>query len=408
MNLRVTRFLKRPTVATLVWLPLFIIVALPLVYIPEMPHATEYVRSLIFPISGMMLLTIPRTRERIVGSIKNFPRATIWGFAIFYILIILSFLFSSASFTEQFFGAVPYHIGLIHWLMILPVAVYCSRELPELLMKNSTLIVVLVVSLVSIFVDFIMVTDGLRLTGLFSQSTAMGMYGVIAMVLGLWSMEARQKFSWLSTLLIAVGSLVVLLAQTRIGLFAMFLGLAFAVIRSRKKIAVRVLSTVVIVSISAILLMPGVFSRFRLESVYSGADYRMQIYATSLHEMIDKHKIFGSGPSVLPSYLNDIEIAPDDIAATINDGWRFASSHNLWLDIGLQFGMVALLLFIFFQFGWITRRIDFTHTTNAWYVFLWSLIAIYTLVDVVNIVITPMYIILTSGLYFLKALEQDD
>jgi phage shock protein PspC (stress-responsive transcriptional regulator) len=97
------------------------------------------------------------------------------------------------------------------------------------------------------------------------------------------------------------------------------------------------------------------FARLHATSVEKGVSYRMNIYRMATGEILDRNIVIGSGPGVLPTDLNNIDMAPEDIAKTLDEGLIFISAHDLLLDFALYFGLIAasllFLLFVWALFG---------------------------------------------------------
>lgn len=124
---------------------------------------------------------------------------------------------------------------------------------------------------------------------------------------------------------------------------AMFFATFIASIRSKRRGYsgwIIILSVVIIISIAAIYSVSfldleayRIFYRFTSRSVYYD-DVRMEIYTDILKSLPDYY-FFGSG-------------AGSEIATLENIGAIVASSHNLFLEILLQYGILILFIFVIF------------------------------------------------------------
>ena len=241
----------------------------------------------------------------------------------------------------------------------------------------------------------------MQLSGLLFQATNLALYAWFGLALLLGNFQVHyKKRPWLSVLCFAVLTTGVFLAQSRIGLFAYALICAVTLITRPHMIKTMILALSAMVLITINLLSPNLLSRYQNEDVAHGIEYRKAIYATSIREIVDRHILIGNGAGAHPVYLNQQKEVPADIAKDLRIGLRFASAHDLLVDVGLMYGLVPCLIVVL-AIIWAIR--------NYWHAFslhgeisiglAFLVLLTGTLVNVLSLIITPLFVLfLIAGL----------
>ncbi|MFZ1484078.1 MAG: O-antigen ligase family protein [Candidatus Saccharimonadales bacterium] len=236
-------------------------------------------------------------------------------------------------------------MGLFVWVSFIVLGIVFMDRAKELLTSRATLVLVLAIVLVSLYISMSQLRLELRLQGLLFQATTMGMFSVIAFVIGLYnlnrSIDVRGK-ALAATLLVASFSAVVL-SQSRISYIAIsLLCSAVAFLAWYKN---RTLVVVSLAAVATILCLPWVFpnyfERFHAASIQSGTEYRVDLYAISGGDLLRNNILIGNGPSSLPSSINNTNVVPEAIKKSLQSGDVFLSTHNLFFDFAYYFGLVS-------------------------------------------------------------------
>jgi O-antigen ligase len=299
------------------------------------------------------------------------------------------------------FGTSPEYIGLVSWIAFIVLGILFSDRLNDFLTTKTTLLLSLLIGGLSFATSIYEVFHGLRIPGLMLQATTMGMYAVCLGIIGLWQLRlATTKRRQLSAgVLIALSTAIVIFTQSRIAVMAYVLSfgiLAIWMTWANKK--QRMLSLLVVALVMTVSLLPhvftGYFARFQADSVGNGTHYRLELYKLTATDVLSDNRIIGYGPGSLPDTINDESKVPEDIQLSLAVGDVFLSSHDMYLDIGYCFGLVATLIILVLSGIAFVRPLlaDTIPGMELWCLFLVGIIN--ALFNVTSLELTPWYFLL--------------
>lgn len=386
----------------------YIFFSLPLFYIFDHPVMSRTIRfSVLF---GLLLLIfcVENTRQIFVHNMQSFRSSTKIALSLLFLLLVLSAAFAQHDWKTTLFGISPEYLGLVSWLAFIGLGVLFSNRLTELLAHKTTLLLSLVIIVLSLWSSYYEIFHGLRVPGLMFQATTMGMYAVCTGVLGFWQWRIAKTTShkiW-AIVLILFSTAIIILTQSRIALVACVIAygiIAFhSIVAAGKRPRIALFALILLVSVTILpQSFSNYFARFQIDSVNNGVSYRKELYALTVKDVLRDNKLLGNGPSSLPESINDESIVPEDIQLSLKTGDIFLSSHNMFLDIGYCFGMLAALIVLA-----VTCRASFRpFYSTALPVELWLLFVIgilNALVNVTSLELTSWYFVLLIALIACK------
>ncbi len=379
-----------------------LVAALPLLHIPGSTLVSIQLQSLVLVILGLIVVVYKPYFDVLGGNLRATSLAVKVGLALFIGLAIVSSLLTHGQpLPQTLLGSYPEYIGLLQWLSILILGFFVQGQLSQV--KNSFTLPLLasLIVLISIFSDRALIFSDFQLSGLLFQATSLAMYACFgfAFLLGNFPTYYKKR-PLLSIMCFVILTFGVLLAQSRIGLFAYALICALTLVTKPHVVKTILLALSAIALIFISLLSPHLITRYQNEDVAHGLQYRKAMYATSIHEIADKHLLIGNGGGVHPVYLNQQKDVPADIAKDLDIGLRFASAHDLLIDIGLMFGLIPCLTIVL-AIIWAIRnylQAFFQHREVAMILaFLVLLLAVF--VNVPSLTLTPLFVLfLIAGL----------
>lgn len=379
-----------------------LVAALPLVHIAGSALVSIQLQSLVLVVLGLTVVCYKPYFTVLCRNLRTANLAVKAGLALFAGSAIVSSLSANGQpLPQTLLGSFPEYLGLLQWLSIVILGFFMQGQLNQA--KNNLTIPLLTsaVVIISIVSDRALISGDFQLSGLLFQATSLAMYACfgLAFLLGNFSMYYK-RWPLLSILCFVTFTIGVLLAQSRIGLFA------YAIISALSLISKPNLARTIALGLSAIAVIilssfsPHLVTRYQNEDVAHGLQYRKVIYSTSIREIVDKHILIGNGAGVHPVYLNQQKDVPADIAKDLHIGLRFASAHNLLIDIGLMFGLIPCLTALM-AIIWALRNYWHTFFKQAEIeiVLAFLVLLLDILFNVPSLSLTPLFVLfLISGL----------
>lgn len=333
--------------------PFFGIILTPIILLPGDPPGTRLLRSLWLVLVASLLLVYPRSRAHMSEAwqgLHPWLKAALLVAGCATAASTVTWL--SAHNTEYLAGIAPepLYLGPLQLAAIVLMAIYLWRDAYPLLFSRLTLAVMGAVLAVSLVYEFPYVLAGERALGLVGQSTSLAAYASVVILLAL----LRKTIGWPEWFVAGLAAITLGLAASRLGLLVLVVLVAVYVWRPAHNTRLWLVAFLAVGAVGTLLATGGI-SRLGAQRVIDGVTYRSEVYAVSLEEVVREHLFVGSGPGQLPAYLNDERHVPDDVARTLATGLRFASAHNVFLDISLQYGAVAAASLLAVVGGWLVR-----------------------------------------------------
>lgn len=329
----------------------YLFMALPLVYIPGHHIYSRSLRLSCILFVTLATFLVPSLWSVLRSNLLALGRWVKVFLTVSLVLVVISSLTSSAKTSTMLFGVEPNYMGALAWLCIIPFSLLFSGRLKSLLFSKVTVLLMSAVLLVSLLMGWRAIIGGYRIPGLMMQATTMAMYAVLAFVVSLDLLTQKHKEAWAEKLAFAgllLAVLTVIATQSRVGYVGLVMVCTYFGIRlvSRKSPFVFILLGICVLLPLVSVIYKDRFTRLNATSVHRGIEYRGNIYETTGREVLRKNIIIGDGPSVLPEDLNNTSMVPEDIAKTLNEGLVFISSHDLFLDLALFFGVIVAFGFL--------------------------------------------------------------
>jgi probable O-glycosylation ligase (exosortase A-associated) len=290
----------------------------------------------------------------LIGSIRYFPRLSVlfqnsmtWALLLFQIPIALSILFAinPALSYQPFFEFER----IVMMSLLIPVLI----ESPEHL---RNLFLVIVVSLGAVGLKFGLF--GWRVGGVSISEGYAGLDNnglALALVIALpfcWYASTLVESRWLKFLFLALvfcSSAAVIMTRSRAGSLAMATTFLLIVVRSHRKTAL-VIVLALLIGPSIYLVREQYFARMSTlkdPTADSSANSRL-ILSEAAIRMWKDHPVFGVGFG----NLNYIEVLPAYIS---NSRYASLKVHNTYMQVLVDSGIFAFLIFLYLLFGTIVR-----------------------------------------------------
>ena len=381
----------------------YLFIFLPLVYIPGQHIYSRSIRLSFVVLVSLVILVVPSFTARFVENFRQLHRVARWILLCIILLMCISAVASNLGINVVMFGREPDYMGIVGWLAIMSFGLLYSSRSDSLLFSLTMQRINSAVLAVSLIMGSLIIVEGYRLPGLMMQATTMGMYAVLSLIVALRlyvrSNVSRQSRieSWLAIFL-SIATIV--FTQSRISYIALVFVLAFfAYLHLNKKI-LTIVSVVVSLFLAGVSLVNvNYFSRLQASSVERGIAYRMDIYKMTVGEVADHYGVIGGGPSALPIDLNNVDIVPEDIAKTLNEGFIFVSAHDLIIDFALYFGAVAAVLLLVLFCWALIRKHPQTVGGSKEQQYIWVYFTVLALNAVCN-TISPEMLVITFMVLF--------
>lgn len=326
--------------------------AIPLIYVPGNFELLSAFRYWFFVLIPIIALSFRQSRIKIFKITKAWPTSQRLMALAVILLMIITTTFMLFSQKLLFFGFKPYYLGLSSWIIFLIIALIFQGNVKRQIFKNYSLYIFGIAMLVSIGYNINYIVEGIRLQGVMFQPTSLSIYANLAVIVALQNTSgSEQRDRGIAWLVLVLSAVVVLLTQSRIGVYLLVLNLVLWALKSLwqkkfKAFAILVLGIVLI--LVGPVFYSSKFERFQTGEVNFGVSYRLSLYNLGLRDVIQNNLLIGNGPSSRPSGINNINRASGDVRKTLQQGYVFTSSHNLYIDFAYYFGFTSALALVAF------------------------------------------------------------
>lgn len=398
---RILSYLEKIT-ADLLPLFFYTYVALPLIYLPDYPGATRTLR--VITLLGLLgsALAIAGTRLEFVRNIRELPRTVKLLLGVILASMILSCLRATDSGINVMLGESPEYLGLFTWLLFLGLALLFRRRAPQLMVSRTTLYLFGAILLISLILDNFYIIHGFRVSGVMFQSTTMAIFALVSCIISLHHIlnyrSVTERFAGFSVFLLSLS--VVVLSQSRIAYLSLVIILvvwSMSHLKKRPALSLIMMGVVVIVTLLP-LVFKTYFLRFQSASVEKGTTYRLDLYKTSAPDLLRNNLLLGNGAGTLPVAINNTNMVSEEVAHSLDFGYMFASTHDLYFDFAYYFGCLAAiaLLMLTIRAAWDGyRNMSVEHRVLSYLLFA---LVINALFNIPSIELTSMYLILVFAL----------
>lgn len=340
----------------------FLFLALSLIYIPSDAGLSRTLRVILLLAVAVLVVTVQPLRRILVANFLILDKWKRILLMVLVFLVVASVIWGERSSTIVF-GSSPEYLGLLTWLAFGLVAVMCSDKIQDVLTSRWCAYLFGIATMLSLTNEYFYLLHGYRVGGVMFQATTMAIYATITLILASNRLLHRlPRWDYVLTGSIYVCGLVaVITSQSRVGFIALIVGLAhYLVVGLRQRKVVGVLAGLsLLVLIVAPAIYGNYFSRFNDAKVGEGISYRLDLYKVSASDLVKHHVFFGKGPSSLPTAINNQHEVSEPVAKSLNEGYIFLSTHDLFFDFTYFFGGIALaILLLFTLYAWLGYLID--------------------------------------------------
>ncbi len=384
---------------------------LPLIY--TMESSTESIRLaryiLLFALVGWVIAS-ETLRKSFVKNLRTLGRPVILALSATSVLMAVSTAISQEQLAFRIFGLPVDYLGLLSWLIFIALGITVAHVVRTTINSPALLVALLLTLAMSLWSNSIYIRYGIRIGGVMLQATTMGMFAVLAGAISLYGLS-RENLSrlyrrgYILCLLLATATLV--LTQTRIGYVAFVFVLWWWSMEKLKgrigAIAIVCLSMVTIAALPYI--SSGYFARFHLASVERGIHYRLDLYTVSGKDLLQNNLLLGNGSGTLPSSINNREAVPEEIAATLEQGHLFLSTHDLYIDFAHQFGVVAAIILVALSVTAVVRGVK---ARENQLLLLFLIMVLNALFNVPSLELTLLYFVFLFALLISRPSDEVD
>lgn len=317
-------------------------VSVPLVYVADYPILTRSIRACIIILLAVLVLVIKGEFSKFRHNFISLTPFTKWLLLACMLLGVIGSIASRQSFQEGVIGFAPEFLGGLSWLSFGILAIYFSSSLIKFFVSKWFSYILLAITIGSLIVSHYNISHGFRAAGLLGQATTMALFAVVSYVSHTHQLLHTKKI--VNKLIAYLGVLtafsLILFTQSRIGYATLAVCAAFYVAhtlkRSRETLIVSLL--IVLAICAAPFVCQNYLTRFQMDYIGRSQVYRLSLYKTSVKDVIQNELFIGNGVGSLPVTINNQNLVPEDIKASLQNGDLFYSTHNLFIDYAYYFG----------------------------------------------------------------------
>lgn len=261
---------------------------------------------------------------------QNIQKNIFWLMLFIFMLAGAVYLNTNPPFGLM--GEHPQHLGLFNLLTVIPVSLVLAPVLKDTKTVYILLIILAIISLVTGLID----SGKLRLIGVGSNSNLTAMIMVIGLIFGWACKDNMNKWLYYSSSIIFLSTLA--LTQSRLGILVAIIFIVIAVMKSRKPI-------IIFISSFMLFLLLVINTRLRLFNyLVESVLYRLELLLVGLKLTIISP--FGLGPGGISSNIKQFLGEQSLVIRTTPEFMLIDSTHNLFLDISIEWGVVFGLILI--------------------------------------------------------------
>lgn len=377
-------------------------IALPLVYLADLSVTTKALRFTLLVAVAIVALSFHATRQVFWNNIQKLPyhSKVLWG--VILLSVTLTSLYALWYQNLILLNAPPEYLGLVTWIVFIILGLVFKNKVGNLLFSPVTLYIFGFALVLSLLYSIFYIRLGARVAGVMLQPTTMAMYASIAAILSLQQLRISKKSlqKSVSVFILLLSVATVILCQSRVGTTALIVSLLiwlFHAGRQSKKIR---LGLLILISLTVVLhiISPSYFSRFRSQSVYRGVVYRLDLYKTSAKDLVEHNVIVGNGPATLPMAINNTDLVPENIALSLNLGFNFSSTHDLFFDFAYYFGLLGALSLVTLSIYAVLYYFRNANSFNLAYLLIFMVLLANAFLNVPSLELTSMYFVVLFGL----------
>lgn len=339
---------------------LAVLFILPLVILSPDPFINLDIKSYFICILGAILLVleiIDFSANRVTYKPTLFNYLTI----VFILLLGISTLFSINP-ANSLFGGWSYRIGSITIVAFL-ICGYFVKDVKSSFLSTLSFITATFLAIISIIMDFNILSMGSRLTGPIHQANVLAVILGIGLILGFSFYKTKSKYITLFTI---VGQTILLLGiiltQSRLILGLTIISALIVSIKvinkdffsnltlyfKHKFTPIIVIAFIAITGISSYTLsINASFNRiFSFGLLETGVEYRIHLQEQGL-KLLTVTPIYGWGTDSIIFVYNKYFELPKDIQSSYSEeGQNVDSTHNVFLDKFLELGIIGGSIYI--------------------------------------------------------------
>lgn len=394
-----TSTLKAPRTILLVLFYMFL--AIPLLYISTGPATTRALRYTALLGIPLFALTLSEPRRAFTDNLRKLDTVTRICLGVFVVTGLASCVKRLHDPLNTIVGSSPDYLGLLTWIVFLIIGILFAKTIRQKLFSPGALAIGCVILIISLLFDTFYIKHGLRVAGVFFQPTTMGMYATLVAVLSY--RQLVQKIIWMrilgsTTLLLATS--VVILSQSRVAYLLLLLAsaaLASKYLRKHVRLLWVPLSIIILLAVIPILHL-DYFSRLQADSIDRGTVYRLDLYKVAGRDVLEHNVLLGNGANTLPRAINDQNQVPEEIAQSLDLGYTFASSHNLFFDLSYYFGIINAVSVVYLLYRSFKNNRLLAKDIRIEYILVLTVLAANASVNIPSLELTSLLFLTLFGL----------
>lgn len=270
-------------------------------------------------------------------------------YQVWLVLIAICTLVGAWQSNSVLYGLIGFSVMPIGSLTLL-AAIWVGWAMTKLLDTETICTLLIISATISLLIAIVLnniptqATFGLRLTGFHEHSLAWAIYIGVAGILAFWRFLHTSHHTWRYGLLASIFLGAVGMSGGRMALVTTSLAFLAIMIFTRKQSWPLAKLTVSLVIALAIALPFLVTPRLRNTSyAITSTQYRLDLAIMGVR-LIKEHP-FGIGYGNIGRYSYSRDL-PSDLLEPYHRNILIESSHNLWLDITIGFGLLGGLISI--------------------------------------------------------------
>jgi hypothetical protein len=306
--------------------------------------------------------------------------------------LYFSTIFNRSDLFGLSFGLNSDQMGLLAWTALIIIGIHriISSSAKSILLIYSIIVANIVVLISLLMHQFYL---EYRMFGLLLQPSLMGMYSLMTIVLTLYYvLNNKNKINSKFFLpLFLLNGITILLTTSRAAIYCLFFILLYLFINRfipNKKSIVLVFGCLTFSTISIFILK----SRLSVSNLLIAFDYRLKLVISYINTMDFKTITVGNGANAINDRLNSNQALPGPLQKSLEDGYIFLSSHNLFIDTLYYFGILFFMGLVMLTVYALYR------STNLFINYKYEIpyFSIIFLIMLVNAIINPPSLELTS------------
>jgi O-antigen ligase len=332
------------------------------------------------------------------------PRYIIWLIVMYIVWAVVSLLFNHS--VINIFGSSFLRLGVLPLFACIGCGLIL-RSISTIRLLTWLYCSSVLLALVSLFsMRSFNVTD--RIGGIFHQADILGVWMGCGLILGLamWKLFGNSR-RWITISQILLMTTLIL-SQTRVIILLVCVIGLYVLLRSNLSLTRKILSITAAAVFACYILINIGNTRYHLTNTQDATDsihYRYDLQSDAVDASLHR-PLFGYGAGNVTSALSCPSLHSPALQQTCQDGFYFNSSHNIYLDRVLSFGLIGGFSFVLIVVCSLYYGLR-SKNDERFFAYGAILIALYYLTNVTNVTLELLLWVLLLRSYTLENNEKD-